>query len=85
MLGADAEADTQVRAIAFDAVIELDRWLEVRIGQENDRHWRAHYRLARHRIEQVRRDPAALDGIVPVESPPGSPVGDTGAPRSSKG
>jgi hypothetical protein len=76
LLGANQEVDHQVRAIGFDAVSELDRWLELRIGQENDRGWRAHYRLARYRIEQVRNDPAVLETLVPVEPPPGSPVGD---------
>ncbi|HSF78390.1 MAG TPA: zinc-dependent metalloprotease [Steroidobacteraceae bacterium] len=75
ILGADQAADAQVRAIAFDAVSELDRWLESRIALERDAQWRAHYRLARHTIERVRHDPAALGALVPVVPPPGSPIG----------
>ena len=75
MLAADAEADPQVRAIAFDAVSELDNWLEGRGRNASDASWRAHYRMARYDIERVRRDPAILETIVPVEPPPGSPVG----------
>ena len=76
VLGTNREADHQVRAICFDAVSELDRWLELRVGQETNRRCRAHYRLARHRIEQVRDDPSVLESRVPVVPPPGSPVGD---------
>lgn len=76
LLSVNPEADAQVRAIAFDAISELDRWLESRIARENVRQWRAHYRLARHQIERVRHDPASLETLVPVVSPPGSPVGN---------
>ena len=79
-LEADRDADTQVRAIAFDSVSELDRWLETRIAEEDGRQWRAHYRFARHLIEQVRRDPAVLATIVPLVPPPGSPVGGFSTP-----
>jgi hypothetical protein len=76
ILGADLEADTQVRAIAFDAVTELDEWLTLRVTQVDDGSLRAHYRLARHQIEQAHHDPAVLETVVPVAPPPGSPVGD---------
>ena len=81
MLEADLAADDQVRATAFDAVSELDRWLESRLVLERDGEWRAHYRLARHTIERLRRDPAALEALVPVVPPPGSPIGDTARGR----
>jgi len=80
MLGASGKANGQVRALAFDAVGELGRWLETRTAQETDTAWRAHYRLARYRIEQVRRDPAMLESIAPVVPPPGSPIGSATVP-----
>jgi hypothetical protein len=80
LLSENQEADAEVRAIAFDAVAELDDWLATRLTREIDDRWRAHYRLARHRIERVRDDPASLETLVPVAPPPGSPVGqETGA------
>lgn len=76
LLSMNQEADEQVRAIAFDAISELDSWLATRIARENDQQWRAHYRLAKYQIERVRHDPASLEKLVPVTPPPGSPVGD---------
>jgi hypothetical protein len=76
LLSVDAQADTQVRAIAFDVIAELDRWLATRLAREGDARWRAHYRLARHRIERMLDDPASLETLLPVTPPPGSPVGD---------
>jgi hypothetical protein len=76
LLGTDQEAGTQVQAIAFDAIKELDSWLAPRTAGETDRQWRAHYRLARHQIERMLEDPASLELLVPVAPPPGSPIGD---------
>jgi hypothetical protein len=77
LLSMDEKVDYQARAIAFDAISELDNWLSTRVARENDRQWRAHYRLARYQIERVRQDPASLETLVPVMPPPGSPVGDS--------
>jgi len=76
LLSVNQEADAQVRAIAFDAINELDSWLSTRLGRENSRQWRAHYRLARHQIQRMLEDPASLETLVPVTPPPGSPIGD---------
>jgi hypothetical protein len=75
LLGINQESDMQVRAIAFDAIAELDRWLATRLAREGNVQWRAHYRLARHQIERMLNDPASLETLVPVKPPPGSPVG----------
>jgi hypothetical protein len=80
LLGANEKANDQVRALAFDAVSELERWLGTRVAEETDTPWRAHYRLARYRIEQVRRDPDMLESISPVVPPPGSPIGSAATP-----
>jgi hypothetical protein len=75
LLSANQEADAQVRAVAFDAIAELDDWLASRGARVSDDEWRAHYRHARYRIERLRNDPAFLEMLVPVTPPPGSPVG----------
>lgn len=75
LLAANEAADAQVRAVAFDAIAGLDDWLARRIAGESNAQWRAHYRLARHRIERMRDDPASLEALLPVRPPPGSPVG----------
>jgi hypothetical protein len=75
LLGINEEADTQVRAFALDAVEELDSWMASQLTREIGRQWRAHYRLARHRIDRMRDDPASLELLLPVEAPPGSPIG----------
>ena len=72
-LANNAEADAAVRALALDAIDELDRWLATRSA--NRRAWRAHYAFARNRIAQWRDDPASLDAALPVTVPPGSPIG----------
>ena len=35
----------------------------------------AHYRFARHEIGRLLDDPAALQSVLPVSVPPGSPIG----------
>jgi hypothetical protein len=77
MLAVNEEADTQVRALAFDGVNSLDEWLASRIASEGNSSWRAHYAFARFRIERMRSDPASIEQIVPVNAPPGEPIGET--------
>ncbi|MCH8059625.1 MAG: zinc-dependent metalloprotease [Proteobacteria bacterium] len=72
-LGVNMDADADVRAIALDAVMSLDEWLESQAP--DDRVLRAHFGLARYQIARLRDDPSSLDAIVPVTSPPGSPIG----------
>jgi hypothetical protein len=81
LLSINQEADEQVRAIAFDRISELDKWLSTRLARETRRRWRAHYRFARHQIRRMLEDPASLDTLVPVTPPPGSPVGDSATIR----
>jgi len=75
MLAVDEEADSQVRAIAFDAFSRLDAWLAQRAAGESDSAWRAHYGYARYQIERLHNDPASVERIVPVGTPPGEPIG----------
>ena len=77
MLAVSESADAQVRALTLDAINTLDNWLAGGVGSERNSGWRAHYRFARHRIETLRNDPASIERIVPVEAPPGEPIGET--------
>jgi hypothetical protein len=77
MLAMNNKADPQVRAIALDAVNQLDNWLSPRASGEGDASWRSHYGFARFRIEQMRTDPSSVEQIEPVTIPPGEPIGST--------
>ncbi len=78
LLSTNQEVDEQVRAIAFDRINEIDKWLSTRLTFETRRRWRAHYRFARHQIHRMLEDPASLEALVPITPPPGSPIGDYG-------
>ncbi|MDA0681192.1 MAG: zinc-dependent metalloprotease [Proteobacteria bacterium] len=77
MLAVNGDADAQVRAIALDAVSQLDNWLAPRAASERDASWRAHYGFARFQIDQMRNDPSSVRQIEPVTVPPGEPIGTT--------
>ncbi len=72
-LAFDVEADVDVRALALDAVRQLDTWLGKRSSREPV--WQAHYRFARAEIARLRDDPQLIHGIAPAAAPPGSPIG----------
>jgi hypothetical protein len=74
VLAVNESADTQVRAIAMDAVDTLYEWLAARASSENDSSWHAHYGFASYRIDRVRDDPASLEVTEPVIAPPGEPI-----------
>jgi len=77
LLAVNESADTQVRAIAMDAVDTLYDWLAARAGDEQDSSWHAHYGFASYRIDRMRVDPASLEITAPVIAPPGGPIGAT--------
>ncbi len=73
LLAANGEAQTQVRAQAFDRIVELATWLGS--TQENaPLDWRAHYRFAMEQIRRFREDPETMSPLVSVKAPPGSPI-----------
>jgi hypothetical protein len=74
LLAVNIAVDTQVRALALDAINSLDDILASRVNREGDNTWRAHYGFARFRIERMRNDPASVAEIVPVTTPPGEPI-----------
>jgi hypothetical protein len=75
LLAINKEADTQVRAIALDAINRIDKRLAQRVNNETDNGWRAHYGFARFQIERMRTDPASIEATEPVLTPPGEPIG----------
>jgi len=66
-------ADSEVRAIALNAVDGLDKWLS-RQSPKNSV-VQAHYGFARFEIDRLRRDPSQFSLVTPVTVPPGSPIG----------
>jgi hypothetical protein len=72
-LAFNSAADSDVRAIALDAVDGLDTWLSRQ--STKDSVLRAHYGFARFEIGRLRQDPSELSNVVPVVVPPGSPIG----------
>ena len=72
-LALNANADTDVRARSLAAVQELDSWLAKRSPKDDA--MRGHYALARHEIDRLQKDPAAIESLVPATLPPGSPIG----------
>jgi len=66
-------ADVDVRARAYAAVVELQQWLSRR--GPNDRALRAQFRFAEHEIQRLMDNPDAINTRVPASVPPGSPIG----------
>jgi hypothetical protein len=74
-LAFNANAEGEVRAIAFSAVQALDKWLSRQSPKEGV--LRAHYGFARFEIERLQGDPSQLQLVVPVTVPPGGPIGSS--------
>jgi hypothetical protein len=79
LLANDTKAETQVRAIALDAVNGLDSWLATRTAGESDAGWRAHYGFARYQIQRMKDEPIIPEERGNVTAPPGSPIGESPA------
>ncbi|MDH3588311.1 MAG: zinc-dependent metalloprotease [Gammaproteobacteria bacterium] len=72
-LAANADAQPQVRAIAFDRLTDLHAWIQRREVAATDG-WRAHYRFSADQVQRFMDDPAAVAPLRPVPPPPGSPI-----------
>ncbi len=72
-LAFDGSVDTQVRAVSFAAVQELDAWLAKRSLRDAEK--RAHFAFARNEISRLQDNPEAIESLVPATVPPGSPIG----------
>ncbi len=73
-LAANGDNQAQVRAIAFDHLVELASWLEKQGRRSLDDAWRAHYRLASAQVKALLDNPSALEPQAPLKAPPGSPI-----------
>jgi hypothetical protein len=69
-------ADADVRATALDEITDLQNWLERQTPRDSV--WRAHYGLAQFEIRRLRTDPTQIESVLPIATPPGSPIGDPG-------
>ncbi len=67
----------QVRAIAFQKLGELQRWLQDRIRPESRDPQQAHYQFTLWLLEQFRRNPDHLPAAQPLTPPDGPPIGTT--------
>jgi hypothetical protein len=73
MLAGNGEAQTQVRAEAFDQLIELESWLGS-ASTSAPADWRAHYRFAAEQIRRFRENPETMAPLMGVKVPPGGPI-----------
>jgi hypothetical protein len=72
-LAFDPAADGDVRALALDAINDLDVWLTKQ--SPKSKVWNAHYQFARFEIDRLLTDPIQIETLIPVTVPPGSPIG----------
>jgi hypothetical protein len=76
-LTADEKTSSQVKAIAFFKLDELNRWLSKKVKKVKDENQRAHYRFAVARIEKFLKDPGQITLPQPSQPPAGAPIGST--------
>ena len=72
-LAFNEDADGDVRARAYAAIVELQDWLSGRSSR--DRAARVHYRFAEQEMRRLMDNPDAIKMLVPATVPPGSPIG----------
>jgi hypothetical protein len=79
---ADEDNTPQVRALAFQKLYDLLRWLKVQLNTVKDGEYlladpdqRAHYLYAVGKIEQFQKDPTKITLPAPLSAPPGAPIG----------
>jgi hypothetical protein len=73
-LAASDTAASQARAIATSRIEDLKAWITAR--QAVDQNQRAHYKFALQRIKEFEDHPNQMSFPIPVEPPPGQPIGD---------
>jgi hypothetical protein len=74
-LSADASASNEVRAIASQQLVDLQRWLGNAIAVAGNREQRAHLVYAADQIERFQKDPHKVDLTLPAAPPDGPPIG----------
>jgi hypothetical protein len=74
-LAANKTSSTQVRAIAFLKLNQLDAWMKERLKAVADEDWRAHYMYAQERIRTFIDAPQDFKAEQELNPPPGQPIG----------
>lgn len=74
-LSADANAATQVRAVASLKLSELEKWLSAQIAATQDEGWRAAYSFSADQIKRFQTDPKQFNLTHPTVPPDGMPIG----------
>jgi hypothetical protein len=74
-LAAFDNAAPQARAVAALKLEELKLWLGERRAAETDPAWKAHFFFAESQIEMFQQDPSNVKLTIPLDSPPGAPIG----------
>jgi hypothetical protein len=72
-LAVNPAVDSDVRATALATINQLYDWLIA--AEAAPTGTQPHQALAKLQIERMRVDPASVETIVPIELPPGGPIG----------
>ncbi len=75
-LTVDANAATQVRAVASLKLAELQKWLAAQSTATQDEGWRAAYSYSADQIRRFQTDPKQFNLTHPTVPPDGMPIGD---------
>jgi Met-zincin/Domain of unknown function (DUF5117) len=76
LLAANQQAAPQVRALASAKLTDLKDWLYAGLRQMPEENRRAQFTYAISEIEHFEKDPKSARIPVPVEPPPGQPIGN---------
>ena len=74
-LTANDRASNQVRAVAFQKLVDLKSWLDANSSSVGDSGQKAHMLYAMAEINKFLEDPEEFDIPQPLQPPPGSPIG----------
>jgi hypothetical protein len=74
-LAANKSASTQVKAVAFLKLNQLDSLIKERIKAVADEDWKAHYMYTQERIRTFMDDPQDFKIEFELNPPPGQPIG----------
>lgn len=77
-LAADEHTPTQVRALAFLKLDQLNKWLVSQEKLLTDQPTRAELLFAEHQIDQFKKNPAQVRMTAPAPPPAGDPIGADG-------
>ena len=84
-LAANEQASAQVRAMASLKLRDLRDWLNAALRARPEESRRALFAFAAAEIEHFERDPKSFSVPVPLEPPPGQPIGEDDQDLNSRG